>query len=77
MAELPSLSDVNADIKDGVDGYVATPGGRLWLIDTRAGEIRMICGLGCLPSDPNFVAGLDGPIRQRYSFDRLAQIVTE
>lgn len=77
MAELPSLSDVDADIKDGVDGYVATPGGRLWFIDTRRGEIRQICGLGCLPSDPNFVAGMDGPIRTRYSFDALAQIVEE
>jgi len=77
MSEFPSLSDVNADIKDGVDGYVATPGGRLWLIDTRAGEIRQICGIGCLPSDPTFVAGLDGPIKRRYSFDQLAQIVPE
>lgn len=77
MAEFPSLSDVDADIKDGVDGYVATPGGRLWFIDTRRGEIRLICGLGCLPSDPDFVAGMDGPIKARYSFSALAKIVDQ
>ncbi len=52
--EIPSYSDAEGDEEEGVDGYVATPGGRLWYIDSQDREISLICGLGCLPSDPRF-----------------------
>lgn len=55
LTEVPSFDDMRTDIEDGTDGYVATPGGRLWYIDARAREARMICGVGCLVRDPNHV----------------------
>jgi len=70
--ELPSLADVEGDLAEGIDGYVATPGGRIWFVDTSARRISQICGLGCLPQASNFVAGSDGPIQQSYSFAELA-----
>lgn len=70
--ELPSMDDVNGDLAEGIDGYVATPGGRIWFVDTSARRIRQICGLGCLPQAANFVVGSDGPIQQIYSFAELA-----
>ncbi len=52
--EIPSYSDAEGDEEEGVDGYVATPGGRLWYIDSQDREIGMVCGLNCLPADPRF-----------------------
>ena len=52
--EVPSYSDAEGDEQEGVDGYVSTPGGRLWYIDSETREISLICGLNCLPSDPRF-----------------------
>lgn len=37
--EVPSVDDFEADEAEGIDGYVATPGGRLWYIDTQDGQI--------------------------------------
>ncbi len=70
-AELPSVDDVLADMNEGVDGWVATPGGRLWFIDGLTGVIRQICGLGCLPQDPDFIPGYMGPIPQRMTLAEL------
>ncbi|MEM7491132.1 MAG: DUF4329 domain-containing protein [Pseudomonadota bacterium] len=53
--EVPSLYDLESTIQDGVDGFVATPGGRFWWVDPRRAEVRLICGPGCLPSDPRYV----------------------
>ena len=69
--ELPSGEDVEGDEAEGIDGYVATPGGRLWYIDTEEMVISQICGIGCLPKDPDFVAGDLGIIAQSYEYDEL------
>ena len=71
--EVPSVDDIEGDMADGVDGYIATPGGRLWYNDTEAEEIFQICGLGCLPSDPLFIQGSDGTIYNSYSYSELVQ----
>jgi len=71
--EIPSLEDVRGDLAEGIDGYVATPGGRIWFVDSSARRIMQICGLGCLPQAANFIAGSDGPIEQTYTFTELAQ----
>src|SRR6056297_1504923 len=34
--EVPSARDMQADAFEGVDGWVATPGGRLWHVDSAA-----------------------------------------
>lgn len=71
-SEFPSVDDVEGDEAEGIDGYVATPGGRLWYIDTAEGIIiSQICGVGCLPSDPAFIPGSDGEIAQSYNYDEL------
>jgi hypothetical protein len=70
-SELPSVEDVLSDMDEGLDGYLATPGGRFWFIDGQSGTVRQLCGLGCLPQDPDFVPGVWGPIRKRYSLGEL------
>lgn len=70
-SEVPSVSDIEADEAEGIDGFVATPGGRLWYVDTDEMQVRQICGPGCLPQDPNFVAGDDGVIEDVYSYQDL------
>lgn len=70
-AEFPTVLDMESDRREGVNGYVATPGGRLWYIDSRAMVAVQICGLGCLPQDPSFRPGDDGTIAARYSYGQL------
>lgn len=70
-SEVPSAGDVQSDIAERVNGYVATPGGRLWYIDYRRATARQICGLGCMGQDPDFIAGDAGPIAETYSLRDL------
>ena len=70
-SELPSGTDMEGDEDEGIDGWVATPGGRLWYIDTTDMVTFQIFGIGCLPSDPEFIAGDSGIIEQSYSYDDL------
>ncbi len=70
-SEVPSPSDVIGDMEEGLDGFVATPGGRFWFIDGQTGVVRQLCGLGCLPQDPDFEAGVWGPIAKRYTLGQL------
>lgn len=69
--EVPSGDDMEGDESEGIDGWVATPGGRLWYIDTDEMVTSQICGIGCLPSDPDFVQGDMGRIDPSYSYDQL------
>ncbi|KMW58716.1 hypothetical protein AIOL_003695 [Candidatus Rhodobacter oscarellae] len=68
---MPSVSDVLADMEEGLDGYLSTPGGRFWFIDGQTGVSRQLCGLGCLPQDPDFAPGLHGTISKRYTLGQL------
>ncbi len=52
--EVPSVFDLTGDIDEGVDGYIATPGGRLWLNLVEERVSVLLCGPGCLPTDPDF-----------------------
>lgn len=69
--EVPSIQDVEGDMAMGVNGWVATPGGRLWFVDGRTGDLRQVCGRGCLPSDPGFVPEIYGAVPEDFSLDRL------
>ncbi|MCT8159853.1 DUF4329 domain-containing protein [Pseudoruegeria sp. SHC-113] len=69
--EFPSSTDIESDRAEGINGYVATPGGRLWFVDGARGTARQLCGLGCLKQDPGFVAGLDGVIPDRLSLRQI------
>lgn len=70
-SEVPSVNDMQADEHEGIDGYVATPGGRLWYIDTTEMVTSQLCGTGCVGQDPKFVPGADGEVYQSYSIDEL------
>lgn len=70
-SELPSGTDMEGDEDEGIDGWVATPGGRLWYIDTTDMETFQVCGIGCLPADPDFVRGGSGIIAESYIYDDL------
>ncbi len=70
-SEVPSSDDVIGDMEEGLDGYIATPGGRLWFVDGQTGTSRQICGLGCLPQDEDFEPNVYGPVKQRYTSGEL------
>lgn len=67
-SEIPSVTDIESDEANGIDGYVATPGGRLWYIDTDEMIVSQICGLDCIPSDPNFIPDPEGTIHASYTY---------
>ena len=51
--EVPSLDDMRGDIEAEIDGYISTPGGRLWLVDHEARIARQLCRAPCVMADPN------------------------
>lgn len=55
-SEVPSVLDMESDIASRMDGYVATPGGRLWRIDWVGQQAIMVCGTNCLPQDSAYRA---------------------
>lgn len=70
-SEVPSVDDLYADGVEGVIGFVATPGGRLWVTDPARDEVRLICGPRCLPVDAQYKQADDGTVRQRYTASEL------
>ncbi len=72
-SETPSGDDMEGDEEEGIDGWVATPGGRLWYIDTTDMVTFQVCGIGCLAQDPDFIEGDDGLIEESYSYDELVE----
>ncbi|WP_186827117.1 DUF4329 domain-containing protein [Shimia ponticola] len=76
-SEVPSVSDIETDEDEGIDGFVATPGGRLWYVDTTDMIVRQICGLGCLAQDPDFIEGADGEIAISYTYQDLLDYEAE
>ena len=76
-SEVPSVTDMESDEDEGVDGWVATPGGRLWFIDTNDMIASQICGIGCLDKDPKFVRGAQGPIEVSYTYRELQRYEQE
>ncbi|WP_224813747.1 DUF4329 domain-containing protein [Hasllibacter sp. MH4015] len=71
--EVPSIQDVEGDMRFGVNGWVGTPGGRLWFVDGTTGFMRQVCGRDCLPVDPNFFPEEHGPVAETYTLDGLYQ----
>ena len=76
-SEIPSQLDVDGDREFGIDGYVSTPAGRFWYIDTEAMTITQLCGVGCLPSDPSVDLKVDGKIRWSYTYEQLIEKLEE
>ncbi|WP_299627238.1 DUF4329 domain-containing protein [uncultured Tateyamaria sp.] len=70
--EVPSFDDMRTDIEANTDGYVATPGGRLWYVDARARLARQLCGLNCLISDPAYRDDPDLTVQPTYTLQQLS-----
>ncbi len=70
-AEFPTVMDIDSDRREGVNGYIATPGGRLWYVDSAALTVRQLCNSKCLPQDPEFQPGDDGIIALHYTRQEL------
>jgi len=69
--EVPSIVDLQSDFDFGIDGYVSTPGGRVWLVDFQTKSTRQVCGLRCISSDPHFIPQDEEGIRQTYTIPQL------
>lgn len=75
--EVPSDVDMAGDRSLGINGWVATPGGRLWFVDSKDNQSRLVCGIGCLPMAPRFYKGINGTIEKAYTYDELVQKLGE
>jgi len=72
-SEVPSSNDLEGDISEGINGYISTPGGRLWYSDGATQKTYQLCGVACLPSGPRFQPELSNPVRQSYTLAALRQ----
>jgi len=70
-AETPSSDDLEADIDEEVDGYVATPGGRIWKNDADREKAILLCGRNCTVSDPDYDDQAFPPVSGSYDLDGL------
>ncbi len=70
-SEIPSYDDLNGDIYEQLNGYIATPGGRIWFNDANAERTIMLCDINCIIADPRFRPDPYGPNKQSYSIDEL------
>ena len=73
--EVPSDLDLRSDAEFFLDGFVSTPGGRLWYVDGRKLETFQICGTGCLPVAPGFRKGVNGEIATHYTYQELLDLI--
>ena len=69
--EVPSVDDMLADIDEDIDGYIATPSGRLWIVLHEEGAATMLCGPGCVTADRRFRECAAYPPRTRYTLAGL------
>lgn len=69
--EVPSVTDLRADFQFGIDGYVSTPGGRVWLVDYETQSTSQLCGLNCVYSDPGFQRDRTDNIQPSYTLPAL------
>jgi|GEM_PF-314855 len=69
--EVPSPDDLMGDFHFGIDGYVSTPGGRVWRVEYDLQAALLICGQGCVAVDPNYDFADGFGIRNRYTVAQL------
>jgi len=72
-SEFPTTTDMLSDASDDIDGYISTPGGRLWYVDSDTMTARQLCGRGCLPQDPGYDPSDDGPLLPMFTLQNLRQ----
>ena len=70
-SELPSQLDMANDIDARIEGYIATPAGRIWHIDWKTETASQLCGIKCIGNDPNYRELKDLPVRRSYTVKEL------
>lgn len=70
-SEIPSSDDLLGDIESGIDGYILTPGGRLWYNDRIREQAVLLCATGCISADRDFVPDLEFPVVEHYTVEQL------
>ena len=73
-SEFPSVNDIEADIFEGNDGYISTPGGRIWFIDGYRMTARLLCGEGCVKSDPRYIADIKLDVGRSYTLEEIERL---
>lgn len=71
VGEIPSFQDMSVGVAERVDGYVSTPGGRLWFVDWKSETAEQVCGEGCLSQDPNYDRCTAFNPEERYTMQQL------
>jgi hypothetical protein len=69
--EVPSVDDMSSDFEAGIDGYISTPGGRIWLVDYKAQVARQLCNELCVTSDPDNDPEDAGFVPQTFTLEEL------
>jgi hypothetical protein len=69
--EVPSEIDLTSDFDYGIDGYVSTPGGRVWLVDFQTKSTVQVCGLRCVTSDVGYRPVGESTIQTSYTLQAL------
>ena len=69
--EVPSVFDLISYMDFGINSYVSTPGGRVWVVDFQTLTALQLCSLHCVTSDPGFVPQDEDTIRQSCSVQTL------
>jgi hypothetical protein len=69
--EVPSTDDVAGDFEAGIDGYISTPGGRVWHVDYEDQIARQLCNTLCVTSDPNNEPEDAGFVPQTFTLEEL------
>lgn len=72
-SEVPSLIDLQGDFQLGIDGYVSTPAGRVWVVEFQTRSTAQICGRNCVYADPNYDPRAERSVAQSYTMDELRQ----
>ena len=66
-SEVPSVDDMLGDIEEQIDGYVGTPGGRVWFIDGEAETAEALCTVLCITADPDHDDDVYGIIPEAFT----------
>ena len=75
--ELPSGDDLRGDMDEGIDGYLATPGGRFWFIDTYDEMVIMLGGVGYFQPDSLFEQDIECGPRAEHTFEQIFMMEDE
>lgn len=72
-SEVPSVLDIQSDVDEQIDGFVATPGGRIWFTDWKTETTSMVCGERCIAQDPKYREDAWGQLKQSYTLGEIKE----